>query len=156
MVPVAALPGFVAVRPAMTTYPRRCIRGIRSKDHFHEDGILGAAAFQFEHNPQRQDSFMEASVNWEDDPSVIDFTMNRKKGNTDEFEFKAGVAVVSLERLRAGLRQFVESGALAYERNSLPDNRYHGNLLVKDSMAKPTIRLVMAGMALAVVECRRR
>jgi hypothetical protein len=140
------------------SFPPKFIRGIRSRDHFHEDGLVGPPAFSFEKNPKRSDTFHEASINWEDDPLVADFTMSLRKGDTDEFEFKAGIATFSLERLHAILPDFLAKGEVSYERRQLDDNSnpYHGNLLLSDAVDGKTKKLIIAGICLAVVSSRRR
>ena len=98
------------------SYPANCIRGIRSKQDIYNDRQVAPGAFQFKKNNERQDGFLEVSVNWEDDASVSNFTLNQKKGNSEEFEFKAGYAVVSLDRLCYILEHFLTAGQVAYER----------------------------------------
>ncbi|MBM3299019.1 MAG: hypothetical protein FJY85_03595 [Deltaproteobacteria bacterium] len=99
---------------------------------------------------------MEASINWEDDSSVIEFTMNQKKGETGEFEFKAGIAVVSIGRMHAILPDFLATGQLAYERRQVVGNPYHGNILLKASVDSRTKKLIIAGICLAVVGSNQR
>ncbi len=137
-------------------YPDNCIRGVRSKEFFLDSGLVATSAFQFEKNSKRQDDFLEVSVNWEDAPSVMDFTLNQRKGDSEEFEFKGGIAVLSIRRLSDILPSEVDAGRLTYERSPMEGNPYHGNMLLKGSVDTQTKKLIIAGICLAVVDTRRR
>lgn len=140
------------------SYPANCIRGIRSEADFRDDGRVWDSAVEFEKNNKRQDDFLEASVNWEDDRSVVEFTLNQKKGDSNEFEFKAGCAVISLERLNKILEREIEAGIFFYERRPIAGNPYHGNLLLAATVAanKREKRFITTGIAFAVVDTHRR
>lgn len=140
------------------SYPANFLRGIRSEADFRGDGRVWETAFEFDPNDDRDDGFLESSVNWEDNSSVIDFTLNQKKGDSEEYEFKAGCAVISLEKLSKILEREIESGMFSYERRPLAGNPHHGNLLMEASVArnKREKRWITTGIAFAVVDTRRR
>ena len=69
-------------------YPENSIKGIPNNDFLIEGGTVASHLFHFEQI--RDDGEVEQSINWEDDESVIDFTLNQKKANGD-LQFRAGL-----------------------------------------------------------------
>lgn len=130
------------------SYPKNCIKGIPNDDFWNkEDGIVYSHLFHFK--PTRDDGGVEQSVNWEDDESVIDFTLNQKKENGD-LQFRAGAAVVPRFEIDRLIERPTIRGLLSYERKPLDDNPYHGNLLLQANVSTPVMRMIAAGLALAV------
>ena len=56
-------------------YPDNCIRGLSKGCEITVEGFAPEHAFYFD-NVQRKDGWDEQSINWEDDESVIRFTLN--------------------------------------------------------------------------------
>jgi len=127
-------------------YPDYCLRGIRNKD-FLVPGEKAAASnlFFLGNGKLRSSGWREGSINWQDDENAIDFTMNIQSENGGDFAFKAGVAVLARERLDYVVRLGQAMGRFAYERQQLPENPYHGNLLLKDDTSKH-IAIQIAGV----------
>ena len=92
---------------------------------------------------------MEQSINWEDDESATEFTLNQRRDD-GELQFKTGVAIIPRAEVDRLNRQPTVSGILSYERQTLEDNPYHGNILLRSDVPKPTMKKIAAGLALAV------
>jgi len=132
----------------MTDYSDNLLRGL-SADDWVSDGLVTAAAFQIKFEPPfLRNGHAAQSICWEDDASVIDLMLQQKR--EDHFQFKAGIARLpreSIERIRR-LPAFI--GILSYDRDGLPDNPYHGNLLVSSGSNK-TQRKLLPGVIAAHV-----
>ncbi len=109
-------------------YPENCIRGIPTKDNI-KDGKILSNLFEFKIIVDRHDGLMEQSINWEDDETVINFTLNQKKDD-GTFQFKIGLVILSRIELDQLNKKYVMGGILSYERQTRDDNPYHGNLLL--------------------------
>ena len=131
-------------------YPEKLLRGISNTEYIDESGRVSASLFQFG-DTVREDGFSEASINWLDDESAIECTMNqlKKDGN---IQFKAGVAVLPRNWIDTLMRQPTGSGVLSYERAQLEGNLYHGNLLRKDDVINKQIKNVIAASIAMGVE----
>lgn len=132
-------------------FPDRCIRGIPNKSFTIEDGSIGSHLFHFEDDHARDDGWIEQSVNWEDNKSVVEFTLNQTK-ETGEIQFKAGVVLIPRVEIDRLNRLPTVNGIISYERQPLENNPYHGNILLRTGVPKPTMKKIAAGLALAVSE----
>lgn len=126
-------------------YPKEFLRGISNKDYV-ENGHVLYAAFQFDEKG-RQDRNLEASINWLDDDGAISLAINQRKEN-GKIQFPGGVARIDLEFAKMILHNFSQTG-FSYERKPLENNKYHGNLLLLNSLSKQTRQMLMSGLALA-------
>jgi hypothetical protein len=84
-----------------------------------------------------------------DNDGVIDFTLCQKKDDGQEEQFRVGVAILprsELDRLkkRTGIAEFFD-----YERASLTNNNYHGNILVSNKVSKTRKTMIRSALALA-------
>lgn len=131
------------------TYPDSCLRGIPNDDFLNEDGTVGAHLFYFKKRFERDDGWIEQSINWQDDDTVADLMFNQRKDD-GTFQFTAGVAVLPRQEIDRLNTQPMVRGLLAYERQPIENNPYHGNLLLEAATIKPTMKLIAAGLALAV------
>ncbi len=129
-------------------YPDNCLRGISVPDHILEDGSVSTAAFGFS-DLIRGDGWKELSINWDDDENSKEVLLNWKKEN-GELQFKVGYAIVPRAEIDHLINQPTVNGTLSYERMPVENNNYHGNLLLKGNLPKPTIRKIQAGLALIV------
>ena len=125
-------------------YPKEFLRGIPNKD-FISGGHVNANAFQFD-DVGRQDGNKELSINWLDDAEAITLALSQRKEN-GKIQFSAGVARLDLDYVKL-IFQSISVGIFSYERSALPDNQYHGNLLL-GNCDKSTKQLIMNGLALA-------
>lgn len=130
-------------------YPDRCIRGIPNETYL-TDGGVAAHLFYFDFQYTRDDGWIEQSVNWEDNKDAIPFTINQK--TTQGKQFKAGVAIVPRNQIDNIKSAPTIRGALSYERKSLSDNPYHGNLLLISGTPPVKMKLIAASLALQVSE----
>ena len=86
--------------------------------------------------------FCETSINWEDNETVLAFTLERR------LQSEHGVARLSrtqLDRVRQ-LRNCL--GQLAYERKIEDGNPHHGNLLYRKGCTKPIEKMIASALAL--------
>ena len=128
-------------------YPDNCIRGLSKGCEITVEGFAPEHAFYFD-NVQRKDGWDEQSINWEDDESVIRFTLNQKKENSD-IKYVNGVAVISRYNIDRLIDRMAK-GLLRYERKRIDGNRYHGNILLKSGTSKKTMKIIAAGISLSV------
>jgi hypothetical protein len=134
-------------------YPNNCIKGIKSAD-FVVGEKVGTHLFYFFDSPARQDGWMEQSINWEDDCGVMDFTLQQRK--TDQtLQFKAGIAIIPRNEIDKIMLLPGSVDLLSYERQVLPDNPYHGNILLKEGTPNHVMVQIAGSLALAVSETRR-
>jgi hypothetical protein len=133
------------------TFPANCIKGIPNKDFIDNDSV-GSNLFYFLLD-DRGDGWIEQSVNWEEDDSVIDFTLQQRKG--DSFHFKIGVAVVPRKEIDRINSLPTVKGLLSYERQPITGNPYHGNILLKAITSRPMMKKIAAGIALVSEVIRR-
>lgn len=123
--------------------PDNCIRGIPNSNCL-EGSVANMTLFEFRRNPDRADGWNEVSINWMDDEHAIDFTLQQKK-DEGELRFRVGVAIipcVDLDKIRKHHTNFFH-----YERQTRPNNDYHGNLLLRRDISKTRGTLIRAGLA---------
>jgi hypothetical protein len=131
-------------------YPEKLIRGISSSDYIDQEGRVSAQAFQFD-DMGRDDGLLEASINWYDDEGALEKLLNQKKqGQDDVYQFKAGAAILSRAWLDDTIARPNAQGTLSYERASIEDNPYHGNLLRKQGLSKAIYTMLSASIAMCV------
>lgn len=133
------------------TFPDNCLKGIPNQTFLTTDGAIAPHLFHFVHNTQRNDGWHEQSVNWEDESSVMQFTLGQCK-NAGELQFRAGVAVLPRSEIDRLNNRPTVRGLLSYERQPLDANPYHGNILIKGNTPKPTMKMIAAGLALGVTD----
>jgi len=127
-------------------YPDDCVKGIKDPQYV-VGGRAATAAFHFDRK-EREDGWKEQSINWVDDPSVINFTLNDKR--TDGMlRYKGGVTI--LPRLEIDKIKSFHSllDVMDYERNPLKENPFHGNILLKTSTLHHVEMQIAASLALA-------
>lgn len=128
-----------------TQYPENFWRGIPNKE-FISNGFVLASAFQFD-DTSRLDGMKELSINWNDCEQALITALNQRKPN-GKLQFPAGVVNLELAKVEFFLSSFVSQGLFAYERSELPENPYHGNLLITESLDKQRRSLISSGLAL--------
>ena len=128
-------------------YPKNSIKGIPNNDFLIEGRTVASHLFDFKQI--RDDRTVEQSINWEDDESVVDFTLNQRKENGD-LQFRAGVAILPRSEIDRLSRLPTIRGLLSYERSPLDDNPYHGNLLLQANVPKAKMKQIAANLALAI------
>jgi len=133
-------------------YPQTCIKGIPDKNSLTPDKTrCGSHLFHFKKNQDRKDGWDETSINWEDDNTVIEFTFNQIRHDGNK-QFKEGVALIYREELDQVARLAFIKNKLAYERNKLKNNKYHGNILLREDVPKHIMKQIAANIALIASE----
>ena len=130
-------------------HPTNCIKGIPNDDFLDEDGTPAPHLFYFKDEHVRSDGWKEQSINWEDDESVIEFSLNQRKED-GSVQFKAGVTIIPRNELDRLNNRPTIRGVLSYERQPLDNNPHHGNILLQANVSKPAMKKIAAGLALAV------
>ncbi len=129
--------------------PSNCIKGVSIQDQLIDSDVAAPLLFYFDMNSKREDGFCEQSINWEDDNEVIDFTLQQKKFDS-KLQFKIGAAILPRIEIDNLNKRDAIKNLLSYERQPLAENPYHGNILLKADVEKRKMKLIAAGMALAV------
>jgi hypothetical protein len=133
----------------MAEYPEFCLRGLRKQDHVTPEGISGLA---FAPDPRtaesRPDRGLETSVNWEDDERVVEFTLH-ERSDTGSPAYPFGIARLPRQQMDRLNGQPGSRNALSYERAALPGNPYHGNIVFRAGLSKPTLRMIAGALALS-------
>jgi hypothetical protein len=128
-------------------YPKELIRGI-TNNTLLSDGYAGSALFSFQEtleSENRSDDFLELSINWRDDDGAIELLMNQKKN--EHYQFASGVALIKRRRIDQIRKSRQMETKLSYERQSIPENPYHGNLLLHKSVDPQVKKIIQATIA---------
>lgn len=126
-------------------YKGNMLRGLISPDWI-VDGVVVVAAFSFQ-NTGRSDGYSEMSITWYENEEALETIM--KQTRTDgEIQFKGGIAELDRTRLKTFLMPYILEGRLNYEKRPTQDNKYHGNLLLRNGTHKSIAKLITAGLAL--------
>lgn len=127
-------------------YPESFLRGISNKDFISKDGYVLPSAFQFD-DGLRNNGKKELSINWYDCEDALVTALEQKREDGRK-QFSVGVAKLDLVRVKIFLGAFIENNTFFYERQELPENPYHGNLLIPENLSKPVRSLISSGLAL--------
>lgn len=128
--------------------PEILIRGIPNANFLDDDGNPATALFLFNKDIPRDDNNREESVNWHDDENARKIAFEQKKED-QTLQFKSGIALLSKPELDRIIKTKSAENRLSYERRRLPENSYHGNLLLD----KGTPKLVMQKIAASIATC---
>lgn len=132
--------------------PVNYIKGIPNNEFLvREDLSIGSNLFFFNMEEIRIDGWVEQSINWEDDNTVVDFSLNQKKDD-GTLQFKAGIAIFPRYEIDRLNRQPTINGILSYERHPLENNKFHGNILLKAGVPRLTMKKIAASIAVTVSE----
>lgn len=135
-------------------FPEDCIRGISYAGQLLEPDVAGIGLFQFQ-EVERADDWDELSINWNDDDGAIESILNQEKEDGTP-QFRIGAAYLSRERVDQAKADPAGKGRVAYERRALPDNPYHGNILLRRGTEKLIRRRIQHALALAVIAVHTR
>ena len=136
----------------METYPNKLIRGVANSNELNAEGHASVNAFVFRDNNNRVDSKKELSINWcDDEAEAVRIAMCQLK-NDGSYQFKAGVAVLSREKLDMYKKAPVCTGKFDYERAPIEGNKYHGNILCQSELPKQTIDIIRSLLVLSVTD----
>jgi hypothetical protein len=128
-------------------YPDNCIKGIPNENFITNDGFVGSDLFYPPSDSQpNEEGWLESSINWEDEPSVVDFTLDARKEDNSR-RYKSGAIRLARYEIDRIILALPSSDLLDYERNPIPDNPHHGNILFGE-MENRTRRMIAGGLAL--------
>ncbi len=130
-------------------FPNLFIRGISNKQDLDEESIVLSGAFDFQEVSREDEYGNELSINWIDDDGAIDEAKNKEKEN-GELQFKAGLAILNRTKIDLFFHDHIEQNRFNYERDALPNNKYHGNLLINKSVKKSIVKILKASLSLCV------
>lgn len=142
---------FIIMMLPQIEYPENCLKGIPNPEFVYSDGKIAAHLFHFNTNANRNDDWIEQSINWQDNEGVTHFTLDQRKEDGD-YQFRIGIAVIPRHAIDGLRRKQVVAGLLSYERAPLENNPYHGNILLHNRAPKPTMKMIAAGIALEITE----
>ena len=131
------------------SYPDNFLRGVSNRELLTPALEVSAGVFHFDLS-KTNNGWLEQSICWEDDGSVVDLMLNQRKEG--EIRFKAGVVRVPLSCVHYINRLRQTQELLSYERKELNENAYHGNLLLKKDTHKITRSKVAATLANHVID----
>ena len=112
------------------------------------DALPNLNLFPFHADPSGSDEWIPESINWMDDEGAIDFTLCQKKEDGHE-QFRVGVAILPRSELDKLKRRTGITESFDYERAPLPNNHYHGNILVSSKLSKTIRNMIRSALALA-------
>ena len=126
--------------------PNSCLRGLRKPNWVLDDRFL-IATDAFIPHPRtaagREDGGKETSVNWEDDSQVENFTL------ADKSTAQYGAARISTVHIVEISDTVVAvTRPLSCERQRLPGNQYHGNIVYSAKVNSKMEKMLAAALAL--------
>lgn len=130
------------------TYPDEFLKGVPNDDKLDSDNIPTSDLFYFKESdnaPKRPDSKLEGSISWRDDLGADEILFNLKKDGT--IQFQAGIAILCRRELDKVIQRPHVNDKLSYERDQKPENKYHGNLLLKSGTEKRIMKRIAATIA---------
>lgn len=138
------------------TFPDHFVRGLRRQDHVTAEGVSLLAFVPDRRTARdRADNGQEASVNWEDDDTVVDFTLDeRDEQGLPKYIY--GVARLETKWIDDVNGYPGTRDMLARERAPLPGNPYHGNIVFRGNAEAIVIKMVAANLASRAHIIRRR
>lgn len=132
----------------MSSYPNECLRGISSSNLCFETGLVKPELFYRFDNVGREDGFDELSITWNDSDESVQIISTQKKKNSEELQFKFGLAVLRRFVLDIAKRNPQFTGILNYERKKTKNNPYHGNILLKSGVDKQKRNMIASFLAM--------
>ena len=125
-------------------YPAKFYRGISSVSYY-EQGFLLPDAFLLD--PVREDGYCEISITWCDDMEAFEVIASQTKED-GTIQFKGGISEIERSELDMKMKPHLVNKNLSYERRPTPSNKYHGNLLILNSLNKSIKTMIRSQLAL--------
>ncbi len=129
------------------SFAENFIKGIPHKEHLTKEGGVATHLFEFKTSATRTDQLLEQSINWEDQEGVAAFTLQQTKSD-GTILFREGLVKIPLEEIKQINKRPSVNNVISYERQPLDNNPYHGNLLIPESISKPTRNQISAAIAI--------
>lgn len=96
----------------------------------------------------------DVSINWEDDDRVVIFTLDQRKDG--QFQFTYGVARLPYSGIQEVCNHPICPNSIQCNRDPIPDNVYHGNIVYRADLSKDTKRMISSMLAMKVKEVIKR
>ena len=127
-------------------YADKIIRGVPNPKMVDVDGRPSGELFQFDKS-NRVEGFSELSINWYDDEGALEHIFHQRKED-GSIQFKGGAAIILRSSIDTLMNRPLYPGLIYYDRDKLPDNKYHGNILRKTDLSKPTRNIIAQSIAM--------
>ena len=135
-------------------FPDEFLRGITQKEQIGDNGFPSSSLFLFQDRKsqeKRADKYLEESINWRDGKGAEDTLFNQERDD-GRVQFRFGAAVVCRRELDRVIVKPVVNRQLSYERKKIPENPYHGNLLLNKDVQKRVRNQIAATIAIMCVK----
>ncbi len=120
-------------------FAKRCLRGIPSPDQAKGER-LSSDLFMFSGEKANMNEVGSSlqSINWDDHPDAIQQLRSQKitKNAVCQCRFKGGVAAIPTADLELIAKDRILEGHFGCDRQPLPDNPFHGNLVLEQFGSK--------------------
>lgn len=125
------------------TFPTQCFRGIRKEKWIDENGYISPLVYEPDERTKndRCDGFIETSIEWDDEPGVLEYCFEHLKD-----VFIHGAVKISTENLEI-VKKNPNSGRFAYERKKEGENDFHGNILFDSTLTNYQRRNIQGYLA---------
>jgi hypothetical protein len=122
----------------MYEYPDNCLKGIPRNEWVRGRSVTWLA-LQPPDSAQSKDGWYESSINWELDDGALPQLLNQPHPRKEnELHFIAGAVRIPRVEIDEIIDHFEMRDVFSYEPDPLPDNKYHGNLLLHEQLHKGT------------------
>ena len=121
-------------------FPNTCLRGIPKTGHqyFDNEGKITGYIFNPHSEQLPVNGFYKQSINWEDNDTVLEFTLSNRREDGNSLHFLGGVARILREEIDRIRQQAPFIDAVNYDREPIEENLnegvninpYHGNILL--------------------------
>lgn len=125
-------------------------RGI-SPNCLHEDGYLLPETFKIDAG--REDGFGEISITWNDNDEAFNVIASQKNSRTGQVQFTEGISKIETKIFVDQMKIHIINKNVDYERRPTENNKYHGNILVKDDLPKAIKTMLRSQFALMAQNC---
>lgn len=124
-------------------FPDYALRGLPTQDCIDSIyGIICSTAFIFNGNHLNEKGYDEISINWYDTEEALNQLKNQIKEESGQPKYCFGVARIPTESMKKICKKYRND--LQYERKAIPDNEYHGNILLKKEALEKVRRNMIA------------
>ncbi len=127
-------------------YPNSFYRGI--SEQYYKDGYLLPESFHIDTDTGRSDGYNEISITWNDEVDSFKAIASQLNERTRVIQFQAGIAEIQKKEFEERMRPQLMLKNMSYERAPLENNKYHGNILLKDSLDKTMRTMIKSQLAL--------
>src|SRR3970040_2044081 len=134
----------------MDDFPEFCIRGIQKSKHVNSDDTVQSILFRPDNrtSEKRADKGQETSINWDDNETVLEFTLDSKdEDNPNALAFPHGAVRLARTRLDDVISGAATTNMIFYERDRLEHNEFHGNIVFNAGLPDHTINMIASTFA---------